>query len=391
MANTTSIETFLAEALRAIRAGNTMPWATELDGGSGIDIAADKVWSQIDYHGIALLLHKQAALLVDWPQSLLKRIADEARMVALWELTHAKLVSRILAKLDAAEIESVMLKGTALAYSVYDDPAERRRGDSDLLVRAADRGTAIQILKEEGWYRKDDPHGLYFQEGWLNASAGQFVHAIDLHWEPSDRPILQRILTSDQFFRHKRPLARLSESAAMSDPALTMIHCAINQKWHSVYGYFTEEGRIFGPRRLMWSVDFDLLSRQMSAEDWARLTELAGSRGVGPLIAEALRGAREDLHTDLDERVLTELDARPIDPNLAKFLSTSDSLTSFGIDLKAASSWRYRWRLIADRALPPREHLIEKYPGASGWPTILLRARMILGTAGRVAKRLVAR
>ena len=109
------------------------------------------------------------------------------------------------------------------------------------------------------------------------------------------RPVIQRVLRAEDFFAHKRPLPRLSPAAYRADHVLTLIHEAINQKWHESHGYWAEDGRVKGSRRLIWSVDFDLLARALDAADWARLVELSGERGVSPLVAEALRGAAGDL------------------------------------------------------------------------------------------------
>ena len=365
----------------AIRAERDAAWDL-LD-----DTDLQAVWTRIEYHGIAYLLHNAAARLRGWPDGLLSRIAEEARLVVLWETTHHKVVAELIAALEKAGIEAIVMKGTALAYSLHTDPAMRRRGDTDLLVRPSDRQHTQRILAEHGWYLKGDPHGLYFQESWMHDAAGFFQHSIDLHWEPSDRPVLHSILPMEQFFERKTAMDGFGPGAFRPDFATMALHATINQKWHAIYGYEAEHGRIVGDRRLIWSVDFDLMARAMEPGDWERLITHCTAQKVSPLVAEALRGAQSDLGTVLPSEAMTQLEETPLDPDLETYFAKLDGLHQFWIDLRRARSLRDRLWLIGNRAFPPRDHLLEKFPNASGWPTSLLRGRMLWNTAGRVLKR----
>lgn len=385
MKDTSSIDGFLAGKLRELRGGTAADWPFDAE------IEWQAVWSRIEYHGIPLALHRHADQLKDWPQALLARIAEEARLIVLWETTHHSVVAELLQKLDAAGLESVIMKGTALAYSFHDEPATRRRGDTDLLVRPENQDRTRAILSELGWYRKEDPHGLYYQEGWLHDAAGFFVHSIDLHWEPSDRPVLHSVLPMNSFFAGKKPMPQFGEGAYRPDTATMVVHATINQKWHSQHGYYSEGGRLTSPRRLIWSVDFDLMAASMTDDDWAQLTTHCAREGIGPIVAEALRGAGQDLEITLPQDAIEQLQAGPLHPDLQTHFSNSDNLSEFWLDLRKTVGLRKKGHLIAARAMPPRTHLIEKYPGAKGWPTVLLQGRLLLGTAGRVLRRVISR
>ena len=73
-----------------------------------------------------------------------------------------------------------------------------------------------------------------------------------------------------------------------------VLHGAINQKWHEVHGYDTQNGRLVGGRRLIWSYDFALLVRAMRDEDWADFNWHCLQNEVVPLVAKALRDAAAD-------------------------------------------------------------------------------------------------
>ncbi len=385
MIDTPDIDKFLAAAVRAIRAGEPARWKTDADA------AWSDVWTRIEYHGIPLLLHRRVELLDAWPQPLLERMAEEARLMVLWETTHHDAICTLLRELNASNIASVIMKGTALAYGFHDAPPIRRRGDTDLLIRPRDKEQTRATLKKLGWYRKPDPHGLNYQEGWLHNAAGFFVHALDLHWEPSERAVLHSVLPLDLFFSTKQPLPEFCKDTFRPDNATMVLHGAINQKWHAMHGYDAEKARLASPSRLIWMVDFDLLVRSMTDDDWAILTRHCTRERTGPLVAEALRGAQRDLGAVLPESHLAELEAYPIAPDILTYFTKLDGLSQFWLDLRKTRGVRAKAHLIRSRALPPRQHLMEKYPSAQNWPTAILQARLMIETAGRIMRRAVLR
>lgn len=387
MVDTSAIDEFLGATLRAVRAGEAAAWPAPADTAWQSREELIAIWERIEYHGIPVLLHTHADRLIDWPAKMLARIAEEARLISLWEATHQAAIKKLITAIDAAGITAVLMKGTAIAYSLHEEPAARRRGDSDLLIQPTDLDAVRQILTDLGWYLKEGPHGLTHQEAWRIDGGGQFAHFVDLHWQPSDRAVLQKVLTNGDFFASPQPLPRLATGALRADHLLTLIHETLNQKWHLVHGYEAEGGRVIGSRRLIWSVDFDLMMRAMRPQDWARLVDHCEERKVGPLIAEALRGAAQDLAVPLPAEALGQLEAQILDPDIASFFETTDTLDEFWLNLRSASSWREKFAMLVDRGFPPRRHLVAKYPDLASWPTVLLQARMLIGTAGRVLRR----
>lgn len=390
MVDTSFIDTFLAKSLRAIRNEGYAQWPIKNNIDWQTSDRAIAVWERIDFHGIAVLLFNGADRLENWPDDLVERISEEARLIALWETTHRKCVGGLIVSLHNACIETVLMKGTSIAYSLYDDPSARRRGDSDLLVNPADLDRTRVILAKNGWYKRTDPHGLSFQETWLHNMAEFFIHSVDLHWEPSDRPVLQRILSRVDYFENRRPLNRFAKGAYGSDIALTVVHAAINQNWHGTHGYFSQNMRLTGSRRLIWSIDFDLLVRNLDLAACARLINICLTGGVGPLVASTLRWASEDLGTSGWDDLIERLDAGVLDADISRYLATKDDLEEFLLDLRTANTWKFKLSLIKRRGLPPRTHLIEKFPAAKGWPTILLQGRFLFAIARRLLKRVVS-
>ena len=385
MTGTTNIDSFLAGAVRALHRQSEAGWTLTSDA-----LWTD-VWTRIEFHGLPLLLHENAEFLIRWPDQLLEQIAEEARLMVLWETTHKHVVTTLLDALSEAQIGTVMMKGTALAYSLHDDPAIRRRGDTDLLIQPRHKQRTRELLADLGWYRKPDPHGLNYQEGWLHDAAGFFSHAVDLHWEPSERAVLQSVLPLDRFFEKRQPLPHFHHAAYRPDWAIMVLHGAINQKWHEVHGYDTQNGRLVGGRRLIWSVDFALLVAAMRDEDWDDLSLHCLQNGVAPLVAEVLRDAAADLAFDLPDARMARLENATLDPDVITYFHELDGLSQFLLDLRKSSSISAKAHLLGSRMFPPRDHLIEKYPAAQKWPTLALQGRMIAETAGRILRKAVTR
>ncbi|MFI5280415.1 MAG: nucleotidyltransferase family protein, partial [Gemmatimonadales bacterium] len=66
------------------------------------------------------------------------------------ELVRGREITRVLGALHARGIQPILLKGTPLAYSVYDAPALRPREDTDLLIRFEDCDIVRQVMRGLG-------------------------------------------------------------------------------------------------------------------------------------------------------------------------------------------------------------------------------------------------
>ena len=95
-------------------------------------------------------------------------------------------LERILEALGAAGIPVIVLKGAALAATVYEDIGLRPMGDLDLLVGREDITSAAETMKAIGFHRvsKDRIPGLndLIGHAFLLMSEAQRNIAVELHW-----------------------------------------------------------------------------------------------------------------------------------------------------------------------------------------------------------------
>jgi len=126
------------------------------------------------YHNLKArrLLDEVPAKVADWLQ------AEHAHALARYHMVGAMVVPHLEA--FAAEVEFIVLKGTAWAHTVYPAPHLRQSGDLDLLVRPREMARAVAALESLGFesdYGLGAEHGPTFR---LKNASGQQVY-IELH------------------------------------------------------------------------------------------------------------------------------------------------------------------------------------------------------------------
>ena len=382
------VDAYLAACVRAALANKpcpTFPFET-----SHHEIAK-LVMERARFHGICALLAQAPDALTGWPERPAAAVREEMRLAALWEELHRARIVEVIEQLADAGVETMVMKGTALAYLHYPDPSVRRRGDTDLLIQAKDLAMARKVLIETGCFAREDPLGLYFQETWLFDSGAGMQHAIDLHWEPVDHTVLQRVLGSDLYWKHRIPVPRLSTHASAPDSLVMLVHGALNQAWHAHRGLFVEDERVFGARRLLWSVDYLRITQKFGPDDWTRLADYCAENDAAAVVHAALEGAHRDLELDVPRDVLSRLalDAKG-SPSL-RHIRNRSAIVDFIRNLRASRQPLVQWKMLTSMAFPSRIHLDQKYPQLAHWPSALLHLRryfeVIIRIAGGEAKR----
>jgi hypothetical protein len=363
---------FLADCVRAaLTDQQAQAWPDAISSPDDCEVLA----SRASFHGIAVLLGHAPTVLANWPAAVADEVRREMRLAGLWEELHRSKIAGIIASLAQNGIDTILLKGTALAYLYYEEPATRRRGDTDLLIRPADLTRARSILAEAGCFRREDPHGLHSQETWLVDCGAGMEHSIDLHWEPSDRPVLQKILAADRLWQGRVQVARLSPHAGAPDPLMMLVHGAINQAWHLARGYSVEDERITGGRRLIWAVDYRKLTAGFDDNHWQALAAFCEQHDAAAIVHAALHGAQQDIGLAVPNEVMARLRAAAPASEAYAYIAEPGVVRDFWRDLRAVESVGSRLELMQAMAFAPRSHLLRKYPHCAHWPTGLLQLR----------------
>ncbi len=362
------IDTVLAAALT----GRDVAWPANWN----VDNMSKAVIERIAYHGIGALLNENDVALERWPATVCDAVREQALTRSMWELRHGLVIRALLERMAAAGIPCLLLKGTAVAYDLYENPAERERGDTDLLVSGEKRDAARDLLKESGFRREiegqDLPEALRSQEPWSFTSQDGFEHSLDLHWEPLNAPALHRLLAFNEMAADSRPLPRLSEIAMAPRRAVMLLHACLHRGMHDCAPYFVGDRTYFGGNRLIWIYDIALLGGALSDREWRLFSRMATEKRLADVCLEGLDEAQHSLGAIPPSFVRDEL-ARARSGGYFRSGQLGRALLDFWATPGARRKWEYLWA----RSLPSAEFMRAKYPDMPGSPLPLLYIRRL--------------
>ncbi|WP_120077428.1 nucleotidyltransferase family protein [Aurantiacibacter odishensis] len=364
--------------LRTLKGGQeTWPFSLEEE------ISFDALWPVISYHGICLSL-ADADSFESWPAELAERVREEARLQVLWEASHRDLLARTLELFATAGVDVLVTKGTALAYTVYPDPADRRRGDTDLLIRPEQRQAARHLLAAAGFTRAQSSA---MQEDWIFDTKSGFVHSIDLHWQPTSSNALRQIFSVEEAFVRSVPLDRLAKGAKALDPVLLFFNDILNHQLHRISGYIVDDDYMIADDRLVWVYGTNLQARGFSAQEWEDLTTLASTRGMSELSLRALERAQALFDTPVPSEVMATLAKQGGQGAIDRFLFHDDTFERFKSSWERAYNWRARATMLRENLFPSAEFMHRRYPEAQGKPLSLFYARRLANGVIKLCQR----
>ncbi len=384
-----ALDRYFADCVRAAFEDREFPqWPfAALAQGQASEPFLDLLSQRAEFHGIGLLLARCRDAFADWPRPAAEAIKALAHRGVFEEELSRRPIAALIDRLAQAGVASRMLKGSAVAYLAYPDPAARPRGDTDILIAPRDLPATRQILQADGWSRQPTLHAFPNQECWtINCGAG-LVHTLDLHWRTSNRAMLRRLLPVELFWADARPLPRLATAAAAPDPVLLLLHGAVNQMWHEYRGFYLGEELLFGQRRLIWSMDQALICAHFDSADWDRLVSICVSHDAGAIVHAALSGAVTDIGLRVPEGVLSRLNPHASQSGVLNYIRNPLPGEELRADLAASENLAMRARLLWSAAFASRSHLIGKYPQAAHWPTLALQVRRYVDAFSRTATR----
>ncbi len=148
---------------------------------------------------------------------------------------HRRELVHILQQLNNRQIQAVVFKGAALAYSVYHDPACRTMGDIDLWVAGEDIERARQALGELGYesFRKPDrpPALMALFQGEIGLQHSYSAYGlVELHWGVFPGEWSRRTATIDTAAIRRRvvPTRLAGETAHILAPEDALLQSAVH-------------------------------------------------------------------------------------------------------------------------------------------------------------------
>jgi hypothetical protein len=198
-------------------------------------------------------------------------------------------LSRIVAALNAIDIEPVLLKGCArLVQGDYPQPNRRFLGDLDVLVPTNRTTDAFAALKANGFREKPggyEPPSDFHHLPMLHEH--QTGAGVEVHGRLTIG-IGAQVLSTSWFYEGSRPF-RLQDDlyVRLPDPTRSVCHNVVHQQLHHL-------GYVMHTIELRQLLDMALIRKRHEREiDWAELDHLFCRHGFGELLATYLQFGEE--------------------------------------------------------------------------------------------------
>ena len=212
-------------------------------------------------------------------------------------------MAALLRSLHDAGVQTMILKGAALALLHYKDYGLRSMGDFDVMVPTSQASAAIGLLTERGWSPNRRPIeaftdaflALRHAHGFQDAAGGQF----DLHWH-----LLPECCHADadaDFWDGAVATEIVDVPTHALNPTDQLLHaCVHGARWHST-------------PPLWWAADaMVVMSSSGSQIDWDRLVAQSELRGLVLPMRDALTYLRDALDAPIPARVLRKMQDTPV-------------------------------------------------------------------------------
>jgi hypothetical protein len=302
---------------------------------------------------------KRAAGGPPWPAPVAHALAAAARDETALELLRQREVTHVLDALAAAGVRPLLLKGTALAYALYDHPSLRPRFDTDLMIARSQVAVVRRVMAGLGYQAPPHCDGelLFCQFPLTRTDAYGLTHAFDVHWRISTQSMFAGVMTFDALSARARPVPALGPHARMPGFADALLLACI----HPVMHHRTEP-------RLIWLYDIHLLAGRMTPAGWDAFADEASRTKVAAVCAFQLSAARHLLRSAIPERVFDRLrDAGGHEPSAEYLDSNRAWLDDQWANLRGLPRWRDRARLLREVALPNPRYMLERAQYAPTW------------------------
>jgi hypothetical protein len=323
------------------------------------------VINRVLYHGVAGLLNKSSMALAHWPGSVIDAIHQQAIGQGMWELRHKSVLVHLLKAFNDQAIRPIILKGTAIAYDLYDQPSGRQRGDSDILIYAHDLGKARSILRSLGFKQElslnDDADPMSLQEGWDFEAGDGSRHTIDLHWNVMKSFALEYLFTYDESIQSVRYLPRLYEYAQSLSLVHSLLYSCAHRARHVGIPYYVNGVANVGNERVIWAYDIDLYAKALLPSEWHAFCTLAHEKGIARICLDGLQYASRCLETQFPDSVKASLMAGPAETEVWRYINEQNTMKLAFMDLLAVPGLRNKLRIIFKKLFPPAAFMRYKY------------------------------
>ncbi len=318
-------------------------------------------FDQLEYHGLTGLVSSNISTKHHaW-------LASKKRLLVASEALRFQELERVFKAFNAAGISSyVVIKGTALAYSIYPHAWQRPRTDTDILIDQSEFKRVSSVLESLGYDRLFAISGrvISYQCSFAKALAGTASIMIDVHWKISNRQCLSSSVSLPSLLSRSTILENFASPPKIPSKAFCLLIACQHRLGHH-----------YGEERLAWIYDIHLLSEHMSKVDWQQFTVLAISSQVSAICLDGVTTSTKYFGSSVPESVLGELKrgATRSEPSQILLRPNLSNWDMFKSDLVALNGIGLKWRFLIETAFPSPAYLKQKMGTSSLLKAFALR------------------
>lgn len=189
-----------------------------------------------------------------------------------------KTIQKLTQVLHQAGIKPILLKGPALAWTVYPQTHWRTSYDVDFLIHPSDWDAASDLMVEMGYQSHPCLNWGYlsYEKSFFPSDDYPEAPLIELHLRLNNRPDLC-VFSYDELLKSADRISIHGEEILIPDKVEHFIYLCIHR-----IGHYPND------RRFAWVMDLALLSRQFTEDEWKKLIELSIQKRVSRIVKVCL-------------------------------------------------------------------------------------------------------
>jgi hypothetical protein len=272
----------------------------------------------------------------------------------------------------------IVLKGWALAYSVYDAPYLRPKTDIDILIEGKHKKRAKEILSELGYAnpRGWEPREIIDQFSMRKTLVKGIYANIDVHLELTNDKALQPLFSWQELLNNSEYQPELS--VKILNKSYALLHAVIHLLHHSCNS---------DDIKLIWFYDLYLILKNLSHEEKVILLKKIDSAGLSNVMRFALEAKQSLFPLSQTSEILNVLSTLGSD---SKFIYLTQPPSRFDVmfrNFKQTTGLAKKTKVIQETFFPPKEEIYLKYGKNNGWPLPLLYLKRIVSGAIRLLSK----
>lgn len=343
-------------------------------------------WDEDDFltackiHGVAAIISTRTDRQgLEFPQSVAEELREVVESLKVFELLHREQLQILFERFAADSIEFIVLKGSALAYSVSPEPWMRARGDTDLIISESDRLKADGILIELGYEPQvvSSVYLLSYQQIYAMTDRYGYGHIIDIHWRINNRHAFASAFSWQDLQQNTALIPALWPGARTMNTPYQLLSLCLHRVGHFTFSTFDE---LLTERRdrLLWLYDIFLVCRELDTTAWQQFGELCRAKQLSAVAVDSIDAAAACFPFEFPETIRSAL-VEAGHKDSSRRLLKGGFINALISELGALPGWQDKAGLVKEHLLPPAEYLLARYEKQSRLWLPLLYIRRLIG------------